>query len=340
MGDVLRIWAWAMASLGLGLVFTPVAFNGGKALSELSVSKDFNGLVNKFAAWSGAARLDDFFKVCWPLAGLLLLFPLIEWLRLAERRRGGNAWSVRLPHAARSNPDSGQIIVKNRWGPLHAMIGFCLTFGIFALIGYAMVRAGSFAWKSGGGGWSERLWMELGLAVAVAIAVETFFRRMVLGIFLRAMGAVPAVILAAAMFGAVSFVLSGLSRPDTGDAETLTPFQLGRLLVTGGDPMWRLAAVFLPWFAFGCVLGWARWRTASMWLPTGLLTGWMLADSLFSKATQALPVPDTIAGYVATGSLHEGVVPLLGVIVVGGLTFVITHGTSFKRRDSVADPSA
>ncbi len=340
MGDVFKIWAWALASLVLGLLFTPVAFNGGKALSELSISKDFNGLVNKFAAWSGAARLEDFFKVCWPLGGLLLLFPLIEWLRLADRKRGGGGWSVHLPHGAKLNPGSGQPIAKNRWGPLQVVTGFCLTFGAFVLIGYAMVRAGSFEWEPGGGGWSKNLWMDLGLALVVAASVETFFRRVILGVFLRAMGVVAAVVLSAMMFAAVSFILSGLDGTGGGDAEALTPVGLGRLLLFGGDPVWRVVAVFLPWFAFGCVLGWARWRTASVWLPIGLLTGWLLADSLFSKATNPLPVPDKVASYVATGSLHEGIIPLMGVIVVGGLVHVITHGYSFKRRPAVADQSA
>jgi hypothetical protein len=68
------------------------------------------------------------------------------------------------------------------------------------------------------------------------------------------------------------------------DAETLTAIHLTGIVLGGGDLTARIIIVFLPWFAFGCVLDWARWCTGFAWLPGGLLMGWMLADRLFSKS--------------------------------------------------------
>jgi hypothetical protein len=67
-GDVIKVWVWALGSLLIALGLTPLSFNGGKALWELSASKDFNGIMNRVADWSGPARLGDFFIICWPVA--------------------------------------------------------------------------------------------------------------------------------------------------------------------------------------------------------------------------------------------------------------------------------
>lgn len=277
IGDVMKIWVWALGSLVVGLWLTPVAYNGGKALFELSVSKDFNGVINKVAAWSGAAGLEDFFKICWPLAALVSGFPLIEWLRLGGRERVKGPWRVRLPHMAQLGREGGQPVKPNRWGALHALTGFLMTFGAFVLIGYAMVKAGAIA-------------------------------------------------LAAVMFGGIRFILGGFANAEAFDGETLTAVRLTGVIFGGGNLAQRLVIVFLPWFAFGCVLGWARWRTASVWFPAGLLMGWLLAERLFTKATQPMEIPDRLAGYLSSGSLQTGVIPLLGVLAIGWLVHLITHG--------------
>ncbi len=323
IGDVIKVWVWAVGSLVIGLWLTPVAFNGGKALSELSATKDFNGVVNKFAAWSGAAGLEDFFKICWPVAALALLFPLIEWLRLGGSGNTKGPWGMRLPHVAVS-VEGGQPIRHNRWGPLQALTGFLATFGLFVLIGYVMVRAGAFRWTADGTAWRKDLLFDIGWTLALAALIEVFFRCAVLGVFLRAMRFTPAILLAALMFGGIPFILGGFGVAESFDGETLSAVHLTGVIFGGGDMAQRFVTMFLPWFAFGCVLGWARWRTASVWLPAGLLMGWLLAEKLFSKATHPLELS---GGYFFSGSVQTGIIPLLAVLVVGGLVHLLTHGS-------------
>ncbi|MEP4809237.1 MAG: hypothetical protein ABJ118_11670, partial [Luteolibacter sp.] len=223
--DVFKVWVWALGSLVVALWATPICYNGGKALSELSATKDFNGAVNKLAAWCGAAEMGDFFKVCWPLAALLLLFPLLEWLRLGNERGGKRVWSVRLPHGA-TGEGAGQPLEPSRWGPLHGAAGFCLSFGSFVLIGYALLKAGSFRWAADRGAWHEGLFFDIGWALTLAVVMEVFFRCVLLGIFLRAMGVWAAIGLAAAMFGGVHFLMSGFAVAKALDGEMLTAVQL------------------------------------------------------------------------------------------------------------------
>ena len=168
--------------------------------------------------------------------------------------------------------------------------------------------------------------MDAALALAAAILIEVFFRRVVLGIFLRPMKPLPAIAMAALMFGSIPFILSGFAGASGVDGETLSGLHLTAILLAGGDLSSRLIVVFFPWFAFGFVLGWARWRTASVWLSTGLLSGWILVDRLFSKATLAIESHDRVASYFAAESILNGIIPLLGVVVVGVLVHFITHG--------------
>ena len=330
--DVFKVWVWALGSLVVALWATPVCFNGGKALSELSGKKDFSGVVNKMAAWCGAAELEDFFKICWPLAALLLLLPLMEWLRLGNERGGKRVWSVRLPHGA-AGDGGGQPIVENRLGPLHGMVGFCLSFGCFLLIGYALLRAGSFRWNGNFERWHEGLFFDIGWTLALAVVMEVFFRCVLMGIFLRAMGVWAAIGVSAVMFAGVHFLMSGFAVAKVLDGEMLSAVELTGTLLVGGDLLIRMVTVFVPWFAFGCVLGWARWRTASVWLPASLMMGWLLADRLFARATDVVEIPDRLAAFVSAGSVHEGIVPFLGVLVVGGVVHIFTYRNVSGREE-------
>jgi hypothetical protein len=330
-GDVIKVWIWALGSLVIGLWLTPMAYNGGKALSELSVTKDFNGVMNKLAAWSGAAKLEDFFMVCWPVVAALLLLPLIEWLRLGgghENRQG--PWAVRLPYGA-SVVDPGQAIRSNPSGPLQALTGFLATLGCFLLIGLVMVKAGAYGWVNDPRAWREGIIFDIGIALALAGLVEVFFRCAILGIFLRAMKAPAAIALAALMLGGARYILSGFGTAEAVDTETLSAIQLTGIILSGGDMTARIISVFLPWFAFGCVLGWARWRTASVWLPAGLLMGWLLADRLFSKAAHAIESSDRLSVYLTSGSVQTGLVPLLGVFAIGIFVHLLTQRDALRE---------
>ncbi|WP_411826826.1 type II CAAX prenyl endopeptidase Rce1 family protein [Luteolibacter sp. AS25] len=337
IADTVRIWVWGISSLLIAITVSPLAFNAGKALSELSVTKDFNGAVNKIAAWSGAAQLKDFFAICWVIAAVGLLLPLVEWLRLGNERIGRKPWSLRLPHGATASQTGGQPVRPNSWGMLHGILGFVMTFCCFILIGYALVKAGSFSWVEDTSALKRDFWADFGLMLMVAYIVEFFFRCAVLGVFLRAMKPLLAIALAGMMFASVQFVMSGFTNYPMVDDETLTPFKLAGMLFLSGDFLERAFVVFLPWFAFGCVLGWARWRTASLWLPVGLLMGWLLSGMVFSKAANPIPIRDKVISLVASESLHNGLIPLLGVLVVGGLVHVITHGYSLKSKSAQAD---
>lgn len=333
MTDVAKVWVWGVGSLVMGLWLTPVIFNGGKALAELSgAQKDFNGLVNKTAAWSGAAELEDFFLICWPLAGLILMIPLVEWLALGNGGAEKGPWGIRLPYGARRS-GTGQALEGGRWGPVLGMGGLLVGFGCFVVIGAMIVKIGVMEWGAGPGGWGRDWLVWLGGALVVATVVEFVFRRVMLGIFLRAMGPVAAIGMSAAMFAGMAFVLSGFGGASGYDGETLSAVHLTGILFGGENVLGRLAGVLVPWFAFGCVLGVARWRTASMWLPTGILMGWLVAERMF-KDKGGHGADGLLGGKDGVVSAADGAWLFAGVLVLGTCVFI------YRRRedgDAVAD---
>ena len=337
IADVIKIWMWAVGSLVVGLGVTPVVYNGGKALFELVLSKDFSSMINRVAAWCGTAEMEDFFKLCWGVAAVVLVLPLIEWLGLKNHGRWPGPGGLRLPHHGSAERGNGQVMERNGRGLLEGLLGFFLVCGCFFLIGVALVEAGAFSKNRAAAWWGETFFYDLGVAVGMALVVETFYRRVVLGVFLRAMNGWLAAGLAAVMFGMVPLVLSGFSKVGAVDGELLGGWRLAGMVLGGGDVFFRLMVVFMPWFAFGLVLGWARCRTASVWLPWGFLAGWLLAERLFSRVVVPVEIPDRFAGYFASESLHYGLIPLLGVIVIGGLVPIITHGYSFQRDSEAGD---
>ena len=73
----------------------------------------------------------------------------------------------------------------------------------------------------------------------------------------------------------------------------------------------------MPWWAFGTVLGFARWRTSSLWLPIGLHAGWVLGNNLFLTMAVPLNQPDPIARVLVGGSLQDGLIPLVAMMLAG-----------------------
>ena len=102
--DVLKVWLHAAASVLLGAWISPLLYNMGKGLAEVSEGKQTNGPLEWLAGVCRTADFPAFFAASLLLAAAILLLPLIQWLR------GG-----RQPEAAR-----GQRLRKNPLGARQA----------------------------------------------------------------------------------------------------------------------------------------------------------------------------------------------------------------------------
>lgn len=307
--DVLKVWLYAAVAVAAGAWASPFFYNAGKALGEITSVKRTNG----FLAWLGGLCQDAEFRVFFVLsvlgAALVLFVPFAEWLEMRRGKRGN---------------EMGQALKHDRRGMLQWASGLLLAAGFFLLMGYGLVMTGSFTWE---GVPRKPLiliqgvlpWMLIGVVIQ-----EWLFRGVALGIFLRAMRPSAAISLAAVLFAIVALLYPAqelvVKDPDgTGVGFELLGLALRRL----ADPAVLLGNV-LPLLAAGWVLGYARWRTASLWLPIGLQMGWILANTLFEATSAPVPRVDPLARMMAGSSLMDGFIPLAGMLVVGALVYFFT----------------
>ena len=125
----------------------------------------------------------------------------------------------------------------------------------------------------------------MGRTIAAAIVVpfieESFFRGLVLGILLRSSRVYLSMFLTSALFSVVHF----LKAPEgTSTVVTWTSgFQsIAHSFAQFNEPI-LVVAGFTTLFLIGWVLADARIRTASLWLPIGLHSGWIVGNGVFSR---------------------------------------------------------
>jgi membrane protease YdiL (CAAX protease family) len=321
LADVLKVWLYAAASVWLGAWVSPLLYNAGMALAEVSASKTTNDVLEWLAGICRTAGFPDFFRAAVLLAALLLFFPWMEWI---HARRGvetvSGPWQVRLPDGARVS-GRGQPLEKNPRGLWHGCAGFLLAAGLLLPMGIALVPAGYATMRDPGPELPALLLRSLCTAWAMAALMEVFFRGVAMGIFLRGMRPAAALGMSAAFF---AMVISALPPAGVNVADADAPrvgFEMLRLLAARFADGSVVLGEFAPMLALGAVLAYARWRTASLWLPTGLHAGWCFARELLWKlgepsSAAELPLPFDVF-------LH-GLIPLAAMLVAGVLAHFLT----------------
>ncbi len=333
--DVWKTWLYAAGAVCLGAWLAPRLFNAGKALADVAGGRVTAGWVDRLADICRDAAFPAYFQAALLIAAAALFFPWMAWLGngRGERRPGGESpWSLRLPRAA-ALPDSGQPLGRHPLGPLQAATGFLLAAGLFGLLGVALLKAGSFAWRDAPGPSNEQLATAFVIALGLAVLQEVLFRGVVLGIFLRATRPAAAISLAAVLFAGVRLlaVPEGLSVPDA-EAGNAGFRMLALVFARLGDPVFA-ASTALPWLGLGAILGCARWRTASLWLPVGLHAGWIFADEAFRAVAVPLERADRFAASLAGPTLWSGLIPLTCIVFTGVLVWFLTLN---RARDAAA----
>jgi membrane protease YdiL (CAAX protease family) len=339
-GDVFKVLLYVAGTLVLGAAIAPWIYNIGMGLAEVTAEKETNGFVE----WIGRAaeRSKDnfgrFFDRAVLLSALVLLFPLLAWLKLGRggERYRDTPWSLRLPDSVVSG--RGQPLRRNPHGGAEMIFGFVLAGGILMISGWILVKAGFFLWRDAAEStqgvanpivseidWGGALRKGLITALVVSILEEVLFRGVLLGIFLRAMRPAMAIVTLSFLFAFVHFLEppagAAVADPEAGNAG----FELlGQILSRFADPL-SMVGSFSILVAVGVVLGVARYRTASLWLPIGLHAGWVLALTVFKAATwPVFELPDAARWFVGM-TLLEGVLPLVMVILTGLVVALMTR---------------
>lgn len=344
--DVLKIFAYVAACLILGAILAPWLYQLGKGLAEVFDDKRGNGPVNYLAKAAGRADFPKFFDRSLMLSALVLLFPLGSWLNLG--RSSGSfrdtPWSLRLPDNVVVT-DRGQPLRRNPDGWWHFTTGFFISASLLLLSGWLMIEAGCFVWKDAlvsSKGLPNKIPMAIDWVAAVKKVVpgslmvtlieEMLFRGVLLGIFLRAMRPGPAIALLSFLFAFVHFLepSHGATVPDP-EAANAGFVLLGQIFSRFADPL-SMVSRFSILAMVGVVLAFARYRTASLWLPIGLHLGWAVGMGMFKAATwPVMGLPEAVRWLIGM-SLLEGLLPLSVV----GVTGVLVHAMT-RTREPMAD---
>lgn len=262
------------ASVLLGLAMIPLWQRLAMGISEIVIGKQTNGLLLGIAqSWQGAS-LATFGKFSFAVAALLLL--PVFWSRIASgssmMKMQDRPWRLLVPgHAAsrarsislRSNPSALRDVL---WGMVVPLLLIALACGYARWRGWAQISDVKNAFS-----------LDSGIALlrwcALALVIEIFLRGITLGLLLRSFGPITAIGLSACigLIGSSWQVPVGWAGAEVVSYADLVSV-VKSLVQTAIEPL-HVLMWGLPTLLGGLVLGMARYRSASLWLPIGLHLG-------------------------------------------------------------------
>lgn len=313
--EVLKVWLYAAASVFVGAWVSPLIYNAGKALAEVSSVKQTNGPLQWLAGICRAAEFPSFFAASLLGSAVLLFLPFLHWLQTRSAPDEG-----RHPPNRLRSWNGGQRLNNNPRGLRQAAGGFLSVTVVFSGIAAGLILAGVYAWRNPAGLLATIALRGFTTALGLAVFQEFLFRGIALGIFLRAMRPLAAISLSALLFALVHFLIPppGLNVLDP-DASGVG-FELLRKIASRLSEPRIILGTLTPLFALGAVLAYARWRTASLYLSIGLHTGWIFVNAVLASVLVAAQRPSLLSG----PSLQQGLIPLAGILLAGVFTYHLT----------------
>jgi membrane protease YdiL (CAAX protease family) len=304
-GVVLLI-AFLAAALLTGAVLAPWLFRAGEwYVSMVHVfHHEKSPVLGWFAEKLAKSDFSKFFNRSMLISAVFWLWPFSRW-------------------AGMTKADLGLERNRLRWQDL--LIGFMLASSLLLVMGAMYFYFGRFAANPKADPLSV-LGTAIFAAFCVALLEEWFFRAALFGLLLRAMKPVPAVLFLSLFFSIIHL----LQPPDAivvadNAVEAGTGFwMVGQIFTKFGNANF-LIAEGATLFAVGLILGWARWRTKSLWLSIGMHAGWVFGIKLFAGLTRTPKAVNKQAFLPWIGEdLRIGATPLIvlsftGLIMLGWL---------------------
>jgi len=323
-GDVLKVWLYAIATALLGAWLAPFLYNMGKALAEVSAVKQTNGPLEWLADLARAADFPQFFVASLGLAAAFLALPFAGWLRAdSSGSSASKPWQSRIPITSGCE-SSGQPLAKNPHALRQLSSGFGVGAGLFSAIG-SLLLISRFSHLGAPAG--NQLLAVTGIlsgAIASGVLQEIMFRGMVFGIFLRSMSPPFAIGVSALLFASIHFLFlpHGLNVADPDIPRV--GFEMLGSIISQLSSIEILVESFAPMLVLGAVLAFARWRTASLWLPIGLHVGWIFVTAMFDHFTLRSVPLDAVMELLIGKSLQQGGCAIIGILIAGGLINLLT----------------
>lgn len=309
--DALKLALYVAAVLAGGALLSPWLVAGGRWLVATAGTTP-DSVWEPLLAEIRKADFARYFSRASQICAVLLLWPLIRWTGMSRGLFPG--WQ---PWAA---------------GARHYLLGFALAAGLLLALGAAFCQAGVYKIRPEPG-WTA-LTAPLSAALGAGVLEELFFRGAILGLLLRNMRPLPALLATSLLFAFVHF----LKPPGSWDLPlnevdwTSGWRALGAILGAFQDTDFLLAE-FATLFAVGWALGLARLRTGRLWASMGLHGGWVFGLKYFSgltMGTKALRAGEHLP-WIGV-NLKIGLAPLAVIVLTGWLILCLLPRGDFEAK--------
>jgi len=288
-----QILLYLAATVLLGALMAPALF----WVAQWAAGHLHSAWLTDFLAKTDFAR---YFDRAITLTALALLWPLLRALRIQN-----------------FGHDLGLARDRRGWRRLGA--GFLVALLTLGLLGAVLVFTGVYRMHSHIA-YGKLAWFPL-TAVTVAVIEEILFRGALQGAVRKTTVDDFALVTVAVLYAAVHF----LKPPEHGLDPGAIHWWSGLALLPDTLSQFREPALLLGGFTtlllVGLILGYARERTRSLWMPVGLHAGWVLGKMSFMEITrhsEAWPWlgPDLLIGLA----------PLLTLLATWGIVWWMLRG--------------
>ncbi|MGC6426665.1 MAG: CPBP family intramembrane glutamic endopeptidase [Akkermansiaceae bacterium] len=329
LADVAKVLAFIMGSFVLAALLSSPLYEMGKGFADVTLKKDTTDELKWLAQKAQDAEFTRYFKRALMISAVLLLFPLISSLRLRTdpRKLRDTPWSIYLPPEAIA-PAQGQALQKARGGILQLVTGFFLASGLFLAMAWLLFHLNWFNWSEIPNQSSLLAAAKKAVTPAIfaSLIEEILFRGALLAIFLRAFRPSVAIIALSLLFAAVHFLQPPSGAQVSDPTSIHAGFEMLRLIAERFLEPQLVLYEFVSLFIVGLILAYARYGTASLWLPIGLHTGWVFSLKMFNRLTERRPdLPSKFDVYMGH-KITEGILPIVTLSITAGIIAIYIRG--------------
>lgn len=303
--DLFKLSAYLLGCLLLTTVASPIVYILGKSFAASAGQNEWITPLEWFGEKCDSAGFGRYFKRTLLFSSLILLYPLLVFLRAGEL--GGK----RVQLGYRSEKPVSQ-----------CLRGFIIAVGIVFCASAIVLSMDYFSLRD------RELTMVvitriLVSALVVSLVEEFIFRGWVQGLLRRSMSGLKLVFASALLFAAVHFFEPPKGASAPADVDMWMGWQFLRHAVSVFIESHNMIWLFFSLVIIGCLLGYAREKLGDIYLGIGYHFGLVMSYQLFSY----LCIRDSHIkqDWWVGGSLKEGLVTLCFLILSLGIIMFYTR---------------
>ena len=300
-----KVAVFALGSVILGAVLAPPLYWGGQKVVTEQWIKDVPVLDSIHGSME-RAKFSRYFNRALLAGALIMLFPTLKWLN-ANR---GEKMTIRERLQVKRNP---------KWW-LQLLVGFFLAAIPLLFLGWFYVEIGWYKTRETKDALAMILLASLGTGLAVGLLEEFVFRGALTSIFSSLLKPWPLLLSIAAFYAVVHF-LKPPPHADIVEVKAWSGFHMLGIIFKQLGNWYSLAAEFAVLFAIGCVLGYTRLKTSSLWLGIGLHAGWVFGVKTLSPLTFRNFKPAEMMPWLG-GTLRVGLISCFLVCATGFVIWI------------------